>query len=133
MSHDPKDWKKREVWYMEAPTFSVEIHHWNSAPDFNIWNVYAIINPKHPRCSRDPEYDDELPLHGGMTYQGSAYINKFGRKVGSDYCHYGDELFQVASTLEEVPQVFRDAWDLFQFLNLEQIRGMSPISNETDL
>ena len=133
MSPELKDWKKWEIWYMQAPTFEVAIHHWNHSADFSVWNVYAIIGPKHPRFRRGSKADDELPLHGGVTFQGQAYGNSPGRKVGCDYTHYGDKLFQAARTPEEVPQVFRDAWDLFQFLNLEQIRGMSPIPNETDL
>jgi len=133
MSPELKDWKKREIWSVEAPTFDVEIHHWKHSPDFNVWNVYAIIGPKHPRFRRSSDADEEMPLHGGVTFQEQAYTNSPGRKVGSDYCHCGDENFTMTSTLEGVPQVLRDALDLFRFLNLEQICGMSPISIETDL
>ena len=116
---------KLESWVRQGENFSVEIVHWTLG-EANKWNVYARISEKHPLFPEfileDYNYyqpaTDKLPLHGGCTYfqvtQSVSDPEAKLVKAGSDYIHYGDEEFELAT--KPHPITINDAVELYEFL-----------------
>lgn len=130
-----ENWKHIETWRRLGKTFCVEIVHWTEPAneDFNPydrghrWNVYAYIWPNHPHFAAfSPEAGmfqpaaSDLPLHWGPSLfdvirdASGTEIKAF--KVGCDYNHIHDEIYTQADTVERASDVFRDAEELFAWL-----------------
>ena len=126
---------KSEKWRIkEYNSYSVEIVHWTRRGRFDefnnyndkllthCWNVYVIVTKEHPVF--DELTEDTLCCHKSLDslHCGTTFCewfrdkdgNVLTKKYGSDYLHYGDEMFELCSSEEDVyaNRIFRDAYDL---------------------
>lgn len=120
---------KVDEWLIQGTNFSVSIrHHFHKGikeirvEDVNNWCLYATIFSKHPlfkkACKNKKDYDLELGdelyrgFHGGCTYYNKQldYV-----KIGCDYNHIWDELFQRSTEMPS--EIISDAKDLFDYMN----------------
>ena len=126
-------WNHVEEWYKRGVDFQVMVKRWsfqksprNLGDGCQVWNVYALIYPKHrlwdsfegPNMFQPAT--SALPLHCGPSYL-KYNIGEDGKieslQVGSDYRHLGDERFSHYKTREAAWEVFRDAEELFKYLS----------------
>lgn len=123
-------WKHSEQWHKRGNNFLIEVKHWTEEPYHrdegeHRWAVYAYIYPKHPYFNQfqgDGIWQDattNMPLHGDCTFL-HYYMQKDNEvtsiKVGADYHHMDDEPFTFHQTKEEAWKVFRDAEELFKWM-----------------
>lgn len=132
-----KKWKQSETWLRRGKDFSIEVRHsievrpdevaamFSDGP--HRWFVYAYIYPKHPRFQRFDgdqlwqEAANELPLHSGCSFlhRNGNGLEVFSIQVGADYHHYGDDGYTFCENSGQAYSVFRDADELFAFLESE--------------
>jgi len=126
-------WSHVEEWHKRGVDFQVTVKRWAFAEDSytpyegrQVWNVYAIIYPKHRLFDSFEGPDmfqpaaEALPLHCGPTFL-EYRIGQDGKvsslQVGSDYHHLGDEHLSHCKTREAAWEVFQDAEELFAYLS----------------
>lgn len=126
------NWDKAEVWTRRTDHFCVEVRrhtepqcaYTNTGP--NRWFVYAYIYPTHAHFAKFDggdiwqEASIALPLHAGasmLRWHYDANGNPTSVQVGADYNHLGDERYTFFDNAEQAIQVFRDARDLYEWLN----------------
>ena len=100
----------------------------NQQPEW-CWNVYVVFNDTHPYYENPEKAVDEIPFHGGCTYdekieytpaQGIQYdwqkaIKSL--KVGCDYAHLGDDWVKQFDPRDGVPSVIQnDVNEIIEFL-----------------
>lgn len=113
----------------QEKTFSISVRCWlmeSSFGDKYVWNVYAHIYEGHPLFS-DVERAKNLHFHYGCTYDKFVTVEhpepeatraawmKTSRslKVGSDYSHYQDDVFEASAPHDGVPfAIQRDVLEL---------------------
>ncbi len=128
------NWEKHEEWKKRGKGFMVEVKHWKRDPILdpimrnggNKWNVYAYIYPTHPHfqnfsgAAMFQDAANALPFHGGPTYLRVHWEDDASKitcyQVGSDYEHLYDEQFSFCETEEHADTQFRDAEELFTWL-----------------
>ena len=124
------DWNHKESWYKNGDKFCVEIVKSKTCKVLyhggdNLWCVYAYIYPEHQHFSRfsgESIWQDSakiLPMHGGASML-RWHFDKEGIpvsvQVGADYDHIYDEDYRSCGTAEDAAPVFRDAQELFDWL-----------------
>lgn len=115
-----RDLVKKNEWFVQKKTFTIQINAWEISPDNWVWNVYANIFESHPLFSKVEEAID-LPFHGGCTLDelhttepASGIIFDWQKvrktlKVGCDYNHYCDEYFNHYNPDDGIPiQIKKD-------------------------
>jgi len=134
-----KNWQHRDVWTRQTQHFTVqverrEVEQADSAFEVlgpNRWNVYVYIYPTHPHFHKfdGPSWGQEaileMPLHGGCTflkYHKDALNGEVtGIQVGCDYNHDGDARYTHHATPADGIKQFRDADELFAWLERARI------------
>ena len=129
-----ENFKHKDCWTRRGENFNVEITRHEEEPmdsdGKNRWCVYAYIFRGHPhfeKFSGDRLWQDaasEMPLHGGaslLRYMGDGK-KVTTVKVGADYRHDGDDFTHMEKP-EEVPQVFRDAENLYNWLSAREVQS----------
>jgi hypothetical protein len=110
-------------------TFSVTINAWQLNNKW-AWNVYANIFETHSLFNNPEGAIDNLPFHGGCTYdklksEGATGGNKYDKSeshktlvLGSDYMHLHDDYDNHPSPFDRIPyNVLNDAKDLVEALS----------------
>jgi len=130
------EWEHKDEWKRSSNNFVVSVtRHSESVKSYegkNRWCVYAYIYPNHPYFEKIDQtgatYQDALttmPLHcGASLFACPMYGGKVTSiKVGADYNHYKDDYFTYYNTKEEAYEVFKDADELFEWLEYRQQKG----------
>jgi len=127
-----RDWTHTNHWWLRGDRFLIEVATFpGDQIGPNRWNVYAYIYPGHSWLEEfhggricQPA-TTALPLHNGpsyLKYHHDEYGDLRSIQVGSDYSHDSDGRFGHASTPEDAWEVFRDAEELYDFLDSESKR-----------
>lgn len=131
-----KKWEHKDEWKRYGKDFLVVVSRHSQPRPAGVetfdycgehrWCVYAYIYPKHPHFAKF-EGDDMwqeaasmMPLHRGPSYlrwHRDANCNPLSVQVGGDYNHHGDDGYTHCATPAEAFSVFRDADELFDWLD----------------
>lgn len=127
-------WNHKDEWRMSGKGFLVTVsrHSVNNSYDeyegVNRWAVYAYIYPGHwhfPRFEGKDMWQEAavvMPIHGGPSFLKWHYddaMQPCSVQVGGDYHHLHDDFTRYA-TKEDAYAVFRDAEELFKWLQEEK-------------
>ncbi len=125
------EWDRKDEWRKRGQDFMVVVSrhavksaHYYEGP--HRWCVYAFIYPKHPHFAAFEGLDmwqnasAVMPWHSYCSHLSyPMFDGKVGSvKVGADYNHDGDDHFTHYATKEDAYQVFADADDLYEWLEV---------------
>ena len=125
-------WDHKDEWRQRGKDFLVTVTRHKVVPSAiatdgpHRWAVYAYVYPDHPHFSKfdgtrslSQEAATVLPLHAGASmvcYHYDQHCKITSVQVGADYNHLYDDGYTHCGDAGEAYAVFRDAGELYGWL-----------------